>query len=403
MITYPEIFTNIEQWKKLKNITLFKNEIELQTYQNYYLKKLIKNKKKYEHFELTSSGTTSNIPKKYNFPKEIYWIVDNHHMWRIFESHNIKSGNSIKIFQAERSAKKKFTGPVIDSSMGIENNTWTLLFDPILSNNDFWKKIFDQIKMIKPNFLYTSPSVFDSFYSFLLEENLKFNFPIIFSCETLTDSTRNKANIFFSKSIDKMKDWTTGFGFYECRFGTKHVYDDLCICEQKEENRICCTDLFNYNENFINVMSDDLGTIKKLHCDCGIYGNCLIDFQGKNIECIVSMNGKKYSANLISNLLDNLGVRLEQYQITQKKNKDLFISTTNKLSDQDAIKISLQLNYILTDQKQNQNHSVVINNDKCIAYPKELSYFKNQNIIKFFVNFPKINNNKKNSVKSFAD
>ena len=395
MITYPEIFKNIEQWKKLKNITLFKNEIELQTYQNYYLKKLIKNKKKYENFTLVSSGTTSNISKKYSFPKELYWIIDNHHMWRIFESHNIKPGNSIKIFQAERSAKKKFTGPKIDVSMGIENNTWTLLFKPIWSDNNFWKKIFDQIKMIKPNFLYTSPSVFDSFYSFLLEENLKFNFPVIFSCETLTDSTRNKSNIFFSKSIDKMKDWTTGFGFYECSLGTKHIYDDLCICEQKEKNKICSTDLFNYNENFINVMSDDLGMIKKLQCDCGIYGNTLSEFQGKIYECLVSVQGKKYAANYISNVLNfYYNFDMLNYEIIQDKNKNIIFKTRNELKDEQTIELAKYFKYIILDDGGELN---LYKDDKTFWYSKKSNISINFKKEEF-----KIYTNKKISVRSFA-
>ena len=393
MITYPEIFKNIHSWKKLRNITLFKNELELQSYQNYFFNKLIKNKKKYEHFEIFTSGTTSNISKRYSFPKELYWIIDNHHMWRIFESHNIKPGNSIKIFQAERSAKKKFTGPKIDVSMGVENNTWTLLFNPIWSNNEFWKNIFDQIKIIKPNFLYTSPSVFNSFYKFLLEENLKFNFPIIFSCETLTDSTSNKANIFFSKSIDKMKDWTTGFGFYECNFGTKHVYDDLCVCEQKEENKICCTDLFNYRENFINVMSDDLGVIEKIKCDCGIYGNALKEFTGKTFECLVSADGTKYSANYISNALNRLPFELLQYEIIQDKEKNIQINSSSKLSDIEVLQLSGQINFVLNKQEDFS----VFNNNKMLKLNLNSAV-----CIRYIQKNPKLHNNKVISVRSHS-
>ncbi len=392
MINVPEIFKNLESWNKLKKNTLFKNQNELENYQNYYLKKIKNNKKKYNHFELTTSGTTSNISKKYSFPKELFWIIDNHHMWRIFESHKIKSGNCIKIFQAGRSSKKKFTGPEIDSSMGVENNTWTLLFNAFYSDSVFWKQIFNQINMINPNFLYTTPSVFESFYNFLLEENLKFNFPVIFSCETLSDSTRNKANIFFSKSIDKMKDWTTGFGFFECPFGTKHVYDDLCICEQKENNKICSTDLFNYNQKIINLISDDLGIIKKNKCDCGIYGNILEKFEGKFFECLVSITGKKYSANYVSNALNEVPFELIQYEIIQNKERIEF-NTVNELGDFQAMQIATLINRIIGETKETFS---IFNNKKLLF----LSYDSNL-CLNFFTKHPKLYNNKKVSVRSY--
>jgi phenylacetate-coenzyme A ligase PaaK-like adenylate-forming protein len=188
-----------------------------------------------------------------------------------------------------------------------------------------------------------------------------------------------------------MKDWTTGFGFYECSFGTKHVYDDLCICEPKEENKICSTDLFNYNEKFINVMSDDLGIIKKIKCDCGIYGNVLEKFTGKTFECLVSTNGTKYSANYISNALNRLPFELFQYEIIQNKEKNIQINSSSNLSDIEVLQLAGQINFVLNKQ---EDFSVFNNN-------KMLKLNINSGVcVRFVQKNPKLYNNKIISVRS---
>jgi hypothetical protein len=58
-----KIFENLDIWQKNKHKTLFKNQNELKNYQNYFLEKLLKNKKQYKSTTLTSSGT-NNKPKK---------------------------------------------------------------------------------------------------------------------------------------------------------------------------------------------------------------------------------------------------------------------------------------------------------------------------------------------------
>lgn len=388
-----KIFENLNIWDKNKHRTLFKNNFDLENYQNYFLEKLLKNKQEYEPIWLFSSGTTNNKPKKYKFPKILYPIIENQHIWKIMQSHKIDTGNVIAIFQTLNPSKNKLEGPIKAPYMGLFNNTWELFLNPLEINENFWKNIFINIKKIKPKFLYTSPSIFESFFK---EVDEGFDFPIIFSLETLTDVVRKKSELVFSKSIDKMRDWTTGFGFFECPCGTKHIYDELCLVKQLKKDKIISTDFFNYCEFFIDKMSDDLGIIKQKTCDCGLYGNYLEEFKGKIGECLVSMKGKKYSASFIMNLFIHLPFELDQYEILQTKDKDIEFRTKNKINDFQANRIATLLNELIGDLDENFSFSVL--NDGRV-----LILSSNTNLhIKFIVKNPKIYKNKILSIRSYA-
>ena len=387
-----KIFESLDAWEKNKYKTLFKNNFDLENYQNYFLEKLLKNKKEYEPTVLSSSGTTNNKPKRYKFPKILYPIIENQHIWKIMHSNQIEPGNVVLVFQTLKSSVNKLEGPIKIPLMGLMNNTWQLYFNPLEIDKNFWKDILLNIKKIKPKFLYTSPSVFESFYK---EINENFDFPVVFSVETLTDVVRKKSDSVFTKSIDKMRDWTTGFGFFECICGTKHIYDELCLAKQSQEDKIISTDFFNYCEFFIDKISDDLGVIKQRLCDCGIYGNYLEEFKGKIGECLVSIKGKKYSASFIMNLFSYLPFELEQYEILQTKNKDIEFKTKNAIDDFQATKIAKLLDELIGDLDENFSFSLFNNNN--------IILLSNSNLyIKFITNNPKIYKNKTVSVRSYA-
>lgn len=387
-----KIFENLNTWSKNKHITLFKNNFDLENYQNYFLEKLLKNKQKYDPIWLVSSGTTSNQPKHYKFPSKFYNTIENHHIWKLMHSHKIKPGNVVKILQGlPPLSTNKLEGPIVMPSMGLMNNTWQLIFNPSEINNNFWKDIFISIKKLKPKFLYTSPSVFVSLKS-IIEENFKF--PIIFSCEVLTDALRKESNLYFEKSIDKMMDWTTGLGFFECESGTKHVYDEFCIAKQKEKN-ILSINLFNYCCDEPEKICDDTGILKQKTCSCGIYGNYLEEFKGKTFECLVSIKGTKYSSNFISNILCSLPFELGQYEIFQTKNKSIEFKTKKIIENYQIKEIAILLNNLIGDFDTNFCFSV-ISGDKIL-------FLSNSNLyIKFIVENPKIYNNKIISVRSQA-
>lgn len=387
-----DIFDSFEKWNENKNRTIFKNEKQLKNYQNYNLKKLLDNKNFYEPRFMMSSGTTNNKPKKYKFPKVLYPIIENHHIWKIMHFNGIQKGNVIKIFQGTgTNSTNCFLGPKKNPSLGMENDSWELIYNPLEVDSKFWEKTFEFVKDIKPRFLYTSPSVFECFYE---QINFTFEFPVIFSCEKLTDAVKNKANVIFSRSIDKMRDWTTGFGFFECGLGTKHVYDDLCFAEQLNENMIKCVDFFNYCEPNPVKVSDDRGIIKRKLCDCGLYGNVIESFEGKFFEHLISMTGRKYAANYISNMLSSLSFDLLSYEIVQDKNKNITFKTEKGLDDTQALQIGKLFKRIIMDDGKNLN---LYNNNKTIWESK------NSNVcLNFKKNKFKIYNNKKISLRNFV-
>jgi hypothetical protein len=384
------LFDNIDLWEKNKKYTLFLDKFDLDFYQEHFLKELLNNKKNYSPLKLTSSGTTNNQPKKINFPRELYDLVENHHIWRIMNSHEIEPGNVIKIFQASV-PRSEIKGPIKNSSLGLCNNSWEIIYNPFDVEKKFWKNNINFLIKLKPKFLYTSPSVFMSFYKNL--EN-KMDFPVIFSCETLTDSTRNLAKSFFSKVIDKMRDWSTGFGFFECNKNNKHVYDELCYIKQMEDKKIKCTDFFNYCDKIIEKDSDDVVLVEQMKCDCGLYGNIIKEFEGKTFEVLVSIKNRKYSSNFVSNLFNKIKQDLSSYEIIQKENKSIEFNTINKLNNKNILEISNLLGTLVMDD----------GNQPSIYYNEKLLFESKTSNISFRFNQKKYNiyKHKKISLRSFC-
>ncbi len=388
-----EIFENLIAWKKKRNDTLFKNNLDLEYYQNYYLKKLLESKEKQTPIFLKSSGTTNNISKEYKFPSNFHKIIEYHHIWKIMHVHKINAGNVVRILQTppEPTWKNTIIGPILLPSMGLKNKTHNFVFNPLIVDDNFWKDIFLKIKNLKPKFLYTTPSVFVSFKNKIKE---KFEFPIIFSCETLTDAVRKESNLYFKKTIDKMMDWTTGLGFFECEYGTKHIYDEFCIVKQKEKEILTSISLFNYFDKSEKT-SDDTGTLKKKTCLCGIYGNYFEEFKGKIFECLVSIKGVKYSSNSIARMFQGLSFELGIYEILQKKNKSIEFKTKNKLEYYQIEILANILNNIIGDYNENINFSII--QDDNVLLPT------NSNLcIKFITENLKIYKNKIIMVRSYA-
>lgn len=378
-------------------MALFRNEQDLLDYQNSCLCRL-DSEICGGSISITTSGSTNNIPKKHQFPKKMYSLVDNHHMWRIFESNRIETGRALRIFQAHSVAKNSLVGPFFAPNMGIENQSWEVIYNPSKVNKEFWAGLLNKVRDMELAFLYTTPSVFTS-----MKEHLDgpFGFPVIFSCETLTDHVRTESSRFFTRTIDKMRDWSTGFGFFECRLGTKHVYDDLCTFRNDGAGRLLVQDLFNCCDNSQKISDDVAFTTKKL-CECGVYGNTIDSFEGKIFECLVSMAGIKYSSNYVSNSLLSLhskGVIIDGYQIVQDKSKNICVRTENELTNDQALELADVLDSILMDKHKapKSTSSNVYKDGEELRLDSAQSQW-----IRIEKSDPVLNRNKKISLRSFA-
>ena len=363
----PNIFSNMEVWKRIRGKMIFKDEIQFSKYQSLLVRSL-KTFGDAKPMMLTTSGSTSNVPKNYPFPKKLFKMVNNHHMWRIFESNGIKEGNAVRIFQTNSSATNSLVGPIKSSCMGLQNDTWDMIYNPSATNKSFWAPILSRIGELRPVFVYTSPSSFVAMREYL---DRPFECPVIFSCETLTDAVRMESLLFFDRAIDKMRDWTTGLGFFECQLGIKHIYDELCAVRQSEDGRLWCLDFFNHCDRS-EKLSDDMATIRRATCGCGVYGNIIDIFEGKNFECLVSVAGKRYSANYVSNHLLGLsrqGIIVLNYQIVQDDKKNVSIKTSEKIDDEKAFILGATISQILMDGKGvsrilNEGSEICTSNEK---------------------------------------
>jgi hypothetical protein len=191
-----------------------------------------------------------------------------------------------------------------------------------------------------------------------------------------------------------MRDWSTGFGFFECNKNNRHVYDELCFIKQIENKKIKCTDFFNYCDKIIEKDSDDVVLFEQKKCDCGLYGNIIKEFEGKTFEVLVSIKNKKYSCNFISNLFNKIKQDLSSYEIVQKEDKSIEFNSIDKLDNKVILEISNLLGFLVMDDGNQPN----------IYYKEKLLFESNSSNISFRFDQKKYNiyRNKKISLRSFV-
>jgi len=91
-------------------------------------------------------------------------------------------------------------------------------------------------------------------------------------CESPNFETVNSLlkNQQINSFCDHMRCWDGGFGFYDCKHGTKHIYEQY-IDSKCENGKIISTDYFNFNSSFVNYWNKDTGYIANdwKKCNCG--------------------------------------------------------------------------------------------------------------------------------------
>lgn len=316
----------------------FKNLDEIQIYQEKMLNLLkVKSLKHKETIEIQSSGTSHVLPKVYNYDKKMYQIIEDYHWNRIIYFNKIPKGPIIR-FKPVNYVDNESIKPKREWATGIKNTVYYIPYNGDTFYEDYWKKIFIKIKKLKPSIFYCTPSLFTCLEPFIKE---RFNCSIIFSQETLYDYTRNKAKLWFNQVIDKMRCWDGGLSFFECRYGTKHINDELCVAKSVN-NQIISTDLFNYAQEFINYKNDDIGEIEIKQCACGIFGNVFKKFEGKNIQCIKSENNELIPGTLFANELSYISSKSNgfKFKILQKEDKNIEVYVDRKIKQSTADKIA---------------------------------------------------------------
>jgi hypothetical protein len=391
-------FSSNSSWIKNREKTFFKSLEDVDRYQKNRLSYIlyvhdIKRKEELSHhtnvfplkknvknIKLLRSGTTSiTSDRGYHYSQPEQEIIDRHHIWKIQKSHQItQPGNVVWISLSPRMGpdkKFKLIGPKKYENVGYENDVYELFFDQSFNKKE-WQLSLELLDNIDIKFIRASPSIIETIYYFL-GDSVKFNCSLMSSEETLNSQVKKIAESMFNKVIDKMVCWDGCLGWFECPYKIKHIYDELCVVQQLENDILSVTDLNNLACPFINYINGDRGKIGQIECDCGISGNYFKFFEGKIIESIyVNEEGKeKYiPGRLISEKLsgffrlgknyDIKGIDFDKnftYRIRQRIDLeiDFYYDSDNDLTHDQKERIISFCNFIIWGDKDCKKINII--------------------------------------------
>lgn len=399
-------FSSWNWWKKNRESFLFQNKKQLDDFSkkslerilayykksNYQLLPILENhpepKFSLDSVALHTSGTVSNHRRKYHYPKIQYELIEEHHWWRIEREHNLLlpgivggffynnvfscDGKSLYLTNGEnldrpiKDATTHLTGPVQKLAVGKNNPFYQFQYTKYTSSQD-WEIGLNKIKNLNPKCIYISPSQIQCIWFSC--PGFRFNCPAVVSGEVLNDATRKIGNDIFTKLIDKMRCWDGGLGFYECRHGRKHIYDELSYVEQISD-RLVSTDYYNYCHPFLKYSNGDVGQLEEDLCPCGIYGRYITAIHGRVNEAILlsgkwlpgdsikqeivnflffaDFNSKEFSDQFFkkhgSNLLEGLEIK---WMLKQAKDKSLTLYCGSQLTPQQQSYYEDAMNFII--------------------------------------------------------
>jgi hypothetical protein len=268
----------------------YKDQKELETHQDR-LKSLLKsaaNTK--DSIKMWTSGTSSSLKKMYLYTRSHHAIIEDYHISRIMHFNGWEPGTALLLKAVSTDSLTKpcdlnpLSAPYELLSLGKRNRTVDLYYRTDYNAED-WNKTFKAAQKASPSFLYCRPSEI-----LLMRGADKAAFPVLTSMELLYDYIRNCALELFTDCVDKMRCWDGGLSFFECRYKTKHINDELCLAEEKD-GKIFSTDFFNHSQKFVEYHNGDMGEIEIGACECGIFGRKFGRFSGRSMEMILSHKG----------------------------------------------------------------------------------------------------------------
>jgi hypothetical protein len=349
-VNFGKWFNDVEIWNKAKKELLIRDKNELNNYQSGALSQIydhykidkkidvshrIKNSVYLENtIKIHTSGTQSSISREYLYSYPQYIAIENHHWWRIEESHSLTESGLIYIitYQHKYDLENEYKDCYISEehlshAVGIHNKVKYLVYRRNTTPESLIKNL-ELMKKDDPKLLLCSASQLEWIY-FNTNGEIKFNFPVVSTRETLMPHVRKMGEKMFSKVIDKMRCWDGGLTFYECPYGTLHICDELCYVEESD-NGLITTDFFNYSTPFIRYLNGDNGVIGQKKCMCGIYGNFFERFYGKT-SSLIFLGKYQIPGTLIVDDINNLilfggsSSYIFSYSMLEKYKKNPFI------------------------------------------------------------------------------
>jgi hypothetical protein len=255
---------------------------------------------------LHTTGSTGGMPRWFEYSLAEHRLLRLYHFRKICHLNNFNPDLKVVgiMYAGERFG---LYGPYLFNSP----NTYDYRV-PFKLSEKSWQQIYSDLLELQPDVIYTTPSSFLASYVALYPNVPKMNCSVLFSGETLFDDIRQKALIMFDRVIDKMRCCRGGLGFIECRYGTKHIDDELCLATEGENGEIISTDFFNYRTPYVDFHTGDYGEIAVKECPCGLYGRVFTQFFGKGIHFIYAADKKLCNPTNIMNCITRM---LKTHQI----------------------------------------------------------------------------------------
>ncbi len=301
-------FSFWQDWHRYNFCTLFRNPEDLKSYQHQGLQAIcryygltfdqIKPSSVLPPIAMTqnaklmqTSGSQSSLQRQFSYSLPQYDLVEHQHFWRIEREHDLLAPGLIysMAYAPRYTETSKFKDCMIKDgnnhfSVGAQNEHKSIIYRRHTLKENF-AELMRVVAATNPKLIIAAPSQIEFMYQ-RTDGTLRLDCPIISTRETLYPHVREMGQQMFTKVIDKMRCWDGGLGFYECKFGRRHIYDELVYVEELENGLLASTDFFNYSTPFLRYINSDVGKLAKGMCQCGIYGNYLEGFEGKSASLI---------------------------------------------------------------------------------------------------------------------
>jgi len=388
MHLFSKLFSSKKYWDLHKSSLIFKSKSALDDFQYEMLRRIcsihntVYSEQKIQtdilpmkpsgaFWAMQSSGTQSGCPKKYTYPKPFYELIENHHIWRIEQSHELTNPGKVLSFRYNEIINFNVHETSHYYAAGLDNNVWIVEYSHRCKD---WDKISKSILEGGYKYVIASPTEIQLLY---FNAPATFQCPVISTRETLMPHVKEMALQMFPKVINKMRCWDGGLSFYSCDNDRLHIYDELCYVEN--DGVLISTDFYNYCHPFIKYANGDAGIIEEGMCTCGIYGKYFTEFQGRYVDAIKL--GHEYVAGTrismaIQTVLGKLKVALS-YKLVQESEKLCVFNYCGNIQNQELALVVKTLE-LLTKSKIQVVHDVNllrVNSKNCTVKSKLLPKF----------------------------
>ena len=304
---------DIQTWKDFERLPFLTKQIKRAISPDEFLPRTINKKKIWKTQTTGSSGIPIMV---YRDSQSSSWDrALNHYCFSVV---GIRFYHRFCQIVAAHSEKPHTPGPL--AKFGLKRN-----FTVNLKQTD--AEIVRQIQEIKPNVLWSFPSVFLKLAEFIRERNIRLNLhALIAQGEVLPEIWRSTIENAFEAPLYHTYGATelARIGFECAEQEGYHLITDAAVVEiienEKaasfhEEGELIVTNLNNYCSPLIRYQIGDRGSLSPFRCRCGINYPLLKNITGRSDDFMILPSGARISARAVTHLQFE---GIIQYKIVQK-------------------------------------------------------------------------------------